>query len=177
MFKHTMLISEDQLQRRVAELAETLNREFANTTIDIICVLTGAVFFAADVMRMLKMPTRLNFVKVSSYDSGTENSGTVNLHFSSAIDLQGRTVILFEDILDTGITLDYLLKHLREKNPQTLKVCVLLDKPERRKIDLQPDYIGFQIPDEFVIGYGLDYQELGRNLKYIAVLDPSEYRQ
>ena len=176
MLKHTMLISEDQLQRRVAELAETLNREFANTTIDIICVLTGAVFFATDVMRMLTMPTRLNFVKVSSYDSGSESSGTVNLHFSSAIDLQGRTVILFEDILDTGITLDYLLKHLREKNPQALKVCVLLDKPERRKIDLQPDYIGFQIPDEFVIGYGLDYQELGRNLKYIAVLDPSEYR-
>jgi hypoxanthine phosphoribosyltransferase len=176
MFKHTMLISEDQLQRRVAELAETFNREFGNTTIDIICVLKGAVFFATDIMQLLTMPVRLHFVRVSSYDSGTESSSTLNLHFSSAIDLQGRNVILFEDILDTGITLDYLLKHLREKNPQTLKVCVLLDKPERRKIDLQPDYVGFQIPDEFVIGYGLDYEELGRNLKYIAVLDPSEYR-
>src|SRR5262249_5132655 len=116
-------------------------------------------------------------VRVSSYDSGSESSGTVNLHFASAIDLRGRDVLLFEDILDTGITLDYLIKHLQEKNPRSLKICVLLDKPEKRKVDIQPDYVGFQIPDEYVIGYGLDYQELGRNLRYVAVLDPAEYRR
>ena len=176
MYKHKILLTETQIQQRVKELAEIFNADYRGEVLDLICILKGAVFFVADLMRHLEIPVRLHFLQVSSYGIGTESSGTVNLHFSSLTDLQNRHVVLVEDILDTGITLDYLLKHLREKNPRSLKACVLLDKPEKRKLDIEPDYTGFQIPDNFVIGYGLDYREFGRNLRYIAVLDPSEHK-
>ena len=175
MYKHRVLITEEEIRERCKELARTLNTDYQGRTLDIICTLKGAVFFAADLMRELTIPVRLHFIQVSSYGSSTENSGTIHLHFSSAFDLQHRDVLLVEDILDTGITLDYLVKHLSEKNPSSLKTCILLDKPERRKLDINPDYKGFEIPDVFVIGYGLDYNEFGRNLSYIAELDPSEY--
>ena len=175
MYKHKVLITEEEIRERVTELANMLNRDYQGETLDIVCTLKGAVFFAADLMRGLSIPVRLHFIQVSSYGSGTENSGKIHLHFSSAIDLQHRNVLLVEDILDTGITLDYLVKHLSEKNPRSLKTCILLDKPDRRKLDITPDYKGFEIPDVFVIGYGLDYNELGRNLRYIAELDPSEF--
>lgn len=177
MLKHRQLISEEEIQKRISEMATVFNEEYKGRTIDIICVLNGAIFFVADLSRQLTVPVRLHFVRVSSYELGAESSGQVNLHFTSAMELHGLDVILFEDILDTGITLDYLVKHLRENEPRSIKVCVLMDKPEKRKVDVQPDYVGFRIPDEFVVGYGLDYQGLGRNLRYIAVLDPSEYRK
>lgn len=177
MYKHRVLITEQQIRQRVQELADSLNKQYHDQPLDVICVLKGSFIFVSDLIRRLDVPVRVHFLQVSSYGVGSESSGTVSIHFSSAINLQEKDVLVIEDILDTGITLDYLLKHLQEKNPRSIKLCVLLDKPERRKIDITPDYMGFQIPDEFVIGYGLDFQDLGRNLNYIAVLDPSEYRK
>lgn len=176
MLKHRVLITEQQIRQRVQELADALNKQYKDQTLDVVCVLKGSFLFFADLVRQLQMPVRIHFLQVSSYGEA-DSSGTVNIHFSSTINLQEKDVLLVEDILDTGITLDYLLKHLKEKNPRSIKVCVFLYKPERRKLDIVPDYVGFQIPDEFVIGYGLDFREIGRNLGYIGVLDPSEYRK
>lgn len=175
MYRHRVLITEQQIQQRVQELAEVLNKEYRNETLDIICVLKGATFFVTDIMRQLSGSVRLHFLQVSSYGTGTESSGTVHLHFSSILDLEDKHVLLVEDVLDTGVTMDYVVKHFQEQKPRSLKTCVLLDKPEKRKVNITADYVGFQIPDEFVIGYGLDYAELGRNLKYVAVLDSSEF--
>lgn len=177
MYKHTALISEEQIRQRVRQLADQLSKDYSDVTLDVICVLKGALFFVADLAREMESPVRIHFLQVSSYGNASESSGKAKLHFSASVDLQDRHILLVEDILDTGITLDYLLKHLREKKPRSLKTCVLLDKPSRRRVNVTPDYYGFQIPDEFVIGYGLDYREFGRNLRYIAVLDPSEYKK
>src|SRR5262245_9412961 len=177
MYKHKVLISEDKIQQRIAAVASSLNRDYAGHTIDIICILKGSLIFTSDLIRRLTIPVRIHFVQVSSYGDEMETSGTVNLHFSSVSeDLTDRDVLLVEDVLDTGITLDYLIKQLKEERPASLKTCVLLDKPSRRKLNMTADYVGFEIPDNFVIGYGLDYRELGRNLRYIAELDPSECR-
>jgi hypoxanthine phosphoribosyltransferase len=169
MSEHRVLITEEQLQKRVHELAEEVNQLYDNHPIDLICILKGAVIFSCDLMRSLQMPVRMHFIQVSSY-STTQTSGAIDFHFSSPFDITDRDVLIVEDILDTGITLDYLIKHLREKNPRSIRICTLLDKPHRRRLQLQPDFVGFKIPDDFVIGYGLDYQEVGRNLRYIAVL-------
>jgi hypoxanthine phosphoribosyltransferase len=175
MFKHQILITEDEIHQRVRDLATTLNEDYSHGSLDIICVLKGAMFFVAELSKQLTMPVRFHFLQVSTYGEETESGGTVNLRFSSVSeDLVNRNVLLVEDILDTGITLDYLLRQLREENPFSLRTCVLLDKPSRRRIDVRADYVGFVIEEHFVIGYGLDYQELGRNLNYIAILDPSE---
>jgi hypoxanthine phosphoribosyltransferase len=172
-----LLISEVQIQQRVQELADVLNKEYQDRSLDIVCVLKGAMMFASDLVRQLEIDVRIHFLQAISYSTGTESSETVNLHFTSVFDIRDCHILLVEDILDTGITMDYLLKHLIENGPKSTKVCVLLDKPDRRKLNIQPDYVGFQIPDEFVIGYGLDYLEYGRNLKYIGVLDRSEYQK
>jgi hypoxanthine phosphoribosyltransferase len=171
MYKHRVFITEDQIRKRLVELADELDRDYAGRTLDIVCILKGAAIFVSDLIRLLKIPVILHFVKVSSYKDGTESSGTVHLHFSSVSDLTDRHVLVVEDIVDTGITIDYLTKHLTPTNPATVKYCVLLNKPERRKLNIRPDYVGFDIPDQFVIGYGLDYKVLGRNLRYIAVLE------
>lgn len=177
MYKHQVLFTEDEIQQRVRELADKLNEDYSHGSLDIICVLKGAMFFVSDLSRQLTMPVRLHFLQVSSYGDEAESRGTVNLRFSSVSeDLVNRNVLLIEDILDTGITLDYLLRQLKEENPFSLRTCVLLDKPSRRRIDVRADYVGFVIEEHFVIGYGLDYQEFGRNLNYIAILDPGEYR-
>lgn len=177
MFKHQILFTEDEIQQRVRELAVKLNEDYSHGSLDIICVLKGSIIFVADLSRQLTMPVRLHFLQMSSYGEDAESKGTVNLRFSSVSeDLVNRNVLLIEDILDTGITLDYLLRQLKEENPFSLRTCVLLDKPARRRVDVQADYVGFVIEEHFVIGYGLDYQEFGRNLNYIAILDPAEYR-
>jgi len=177
MYKHKILIPEERIQERIAAIASSINRDYADRSLDVICILKGSLIFTSDLIRKLTIPVRLHFVQVSSYGDETESSGTVNLHFSSVSeDLTGRDVLLIEDVLDTGITLDYLIKQLKEERPATLKTCVLLDKPSRRKLNITSDYVGFEIGDNFVIGYGLDYCELGRNLRYIAELDPSECR-
>jgi hypoxanthine phosphoribosyltransferase len=177
VYKHKPFISERKLRNRVKSLAAEINREYQGKMLDVVCVLKGAFFFVSDLLRLLKVTTRLHFVEVSSYGPDTTNSGTVSLHFSSVNDLKDKDILVVEDILDTGITLDYLLKHLENHQPSSMRVCVLLDKPDRRRVDVRPNFVGFQIPDHFVIGYGLDYRELGRNLKYIAILDPKEYQK
>lgn len=177
MYKHKILIPEERIQERIAAVASSIDRDYADRAVDVICILKGSLIFTSDLIRKLTIPVRLHFVQVSSYGDETESSGTVNLHFSSVSeDLKDRDVLLVEDVLDTGITLDYLIKQLKEELPATLKTCVLLDKPSRRKLNITADYVGFEIADNFVIGYGLDYRELGRNLRYIAELDPSECR-
>ena len=177
MYKNKSLISEEKISHRVQELADALNQEYKGKSLDIVCVLKGAMMFASDLIRRLDTNVRLHFLQAISYNTGTETSETVNLHFTSVFDIRDCHVLLVEDILDTGITLDYLVKHLEENGPQSIRICVLLDKPDRRKINIQADYVGFQIPDEFVIGYGLDYLEYGRNLRYIGILDHSEYEK
>lgn len=177
MYRNRLLITEEQIQHRVRELAEDLNKEYRGKSLDIVSVLKGAMIFTSDLIRLLEMDVRIHFLQALSYSSGTESSETVNLHFTSVFDIRDCDVLLVEDILDTGITLDYLVKHLKENAPGSIRICVLLDKPDRRKLNIQADYVGFQIPDDFVIGYGLDYLEYGRQLKYIGVLDRSEYEK
>lgn len=171
MHNTRLLFSEEQIAKKISHLAAEINRDFQNRTVDIVCVLKGSICFAADLVRRLSFPLRIHFMQVRSYDSGTETSGTVHLHFSSEFALEGRDVLLVEDIVDTGITLEFVLEHLREKGPATLKSCVLLDKPSRRKVNVRPDYCGFEIDDWFVVGYGLDHNEFGRNLPYLAILE------
>lgn len=178
MVKHQVLFSEERIAERVQQIGAQLNQDYAGKELDVICILKGSVIFAADLVRRITVPVRLHFLQISSYGDDVESSGTINLRFSSVTeDLVNRNVLVVEDILDTGITMDYLLKQLREENPASLRICVLLDKPSRRKIGVKADYVGFEIEDHFAIGYGLDYQELGRSLRYIAVLDPSEYEK
>jgi hypoxanthine phosphoribosyltransferase len=177
MYKHKILFSAEKIADRIGVLAGDINRDYADHTLDIICILKGGVIFLSDLIRKLTVPVRVHFVQVSSYGDETISSGTVTLHFSSVSEnLDSKQVLIVEDILDTGITLDYLVKQLKEEHPGSLKTCVLLDKPSRRKLNISADYVGFEIPDHFVIGYGLDYKDLGRNLPYIAELDPAEHR-
>ena len=177
MYKHRVLIPEEKIRERINEISVTINNDYDGYTLDMICLLKGGIIFLSDLIRRLNVPLRIHFVHVSSYRGETESSGTVSLHFSSVSEeLHGKQILVVEDILDTGITLDYLVKQLREEQPESLKTCVLLDKPSRRRLNIKADYVGFEIEDHFVIGYGLDYRELGRNLRYIAELDPSECR-
>ena len=152
------------------DLAAQINKDYHGKTIDLLVILKGAFIFAGDLIRQLSVDVRVHFLEVRSYDGGTETSGTVYLQYSSEYEVNQKDVLLVEDILDTGITLEFLMEHLKAKQPNTIKVCVLLDKPSRRKIAIEADYVGFQIEDRFVIGYGLDYNEQGRSLPHVAVL-------
>lgn len=167
----SLLISEEQIQNRIRELADQINEDYTSEILDVLCILKGALFFSADLIRRLTVPVRIHFIQLGSYGSSTESSGTVSFHFSSSSELKDRHVLIVEDILDTGITFEFLLEHLKVLNPASLKSCVLLNKRSRRKIDVKPDYTGFEIQDQFVVGYGLDFNELYRNLPYVAVLN------
>ena len=171
MFKTRPLLSEAQISERLNELATSINHEYQERTVDVICILKGSLIFAADLIRRFTFPLRLHFIQVRSYTTGTESSGTVHLQFTSTFELGTCDILLLEDIVDTGITLQYVQEHLRLKGAQRLKTCVLLDKPSRRKVDLRPDYAGFEIEDQFVVGYGLDFNEFGRNIPYVAILE------
>lgn len=171
MLKTTPLFSESKIQERVDRLADEINRDYSGRNVDVISVLKGSLIFSADLLRRFSFPLRLHFIQVRSYTTGTESSGTVHLHFTSEFELEDCDVLLIEDIVDTGITLQFVQEHLKKKGVRELKTCVLLDKPSRRKVDLRPDYTGFQIDDHFVVGYGLDHNELGRNLPYLAILE------
>jgi hypoxanthine phosphoribosyltransferase len=170
MFETRPLFTEQQISERIRQLAEQINRDFEDRTVDVLCVLKGSLFFAADLIRRLTFPLRVHFMQAQSYTDGTESSGTVHLQFTSPIELEGREVLLIEDILDTGITLQFVQEHLKQMNPKSFRTCVLLDKLARRKVDLHADYRGFEIEDLFVVGYGLDYNEFGRNMPYLAIL-------
>jgi hypoxanthine phosphoribosyltransferase len=166
-----ILVDEASLQTRVAELAQAISTDYGSKDLVLICVLKGGVTFLTDLMRMLTVPHEIDFMAISSYGVGQrESSGAVRLIMDLKTDIAGRDVLLVEDIVDSGRTMDYLLRNLWARRPASLKVCTLLSKPSRRVVNVPLDYTGFEIPDEFVLGYGLDFDEKFRNLPYVAVL-------
>lgn len=164
------LISEEEIEKRIKALVQEIQKDYNNEEIVIVCILKGAVFFATELAKRISSPVIIDFMKVSSY-SGTESTGNIDFKLDISTDIQGKNVIIVEDIIDTGRTLDYLKKYLLTKAPKSLKICTLLDKKERRQINLTPDYVCFDIPDKFVIGYGLDFDEKYRNLPYIGYIE------
>lgn len=170
-----ILITEEQLKRRIAELGERISADYEGLEPLLLCVLKGGFMFLADLSRHLTIPHAVDFMAVSSYGQATESSGVVRILMDLDQDISGRHLLIVEDIIDTGYTLSYLLDNLRVRGPATLRICTLLSKPARRKVALPIDYLGFEIPDEFVIGYGLDYAEKYRNLPFIGVLKPEVY--
>ena len=166
------LVVPDALQERVRDLAAAISSDYAGKRLLLVCVLKGAVFFLSDLMRHIDIPVEVDFMAVASYGSATDSSGVVRILKDLDMPLEGRDVLIVEDIVDSGLTLQYLLRNLGSRNPASLEVCSLLTKPSRRKVDLPVRYIGFEIPDRFVVGYGLDYDERYRNLPYIAALEP-----
>jgi hypoxanthine phosphoribosyltransferase len=166
-----ILVPAEDLRRRVRELGEEVSRDYARKDLLLIGVLKGAVFFLSDLMRHLDIPVEVDFMAVASYGSATKSSGVVRILKDLDAAIEGRDVLIVEDIVDSGLTLQYLLRNLAGRNPASLEVCALLIKPERRKVELQTRYVGFEIPDRFAIGYGLDYGERYRNLPYVAALE------
>lgn len=170
-----ILFSEEQLKARVREIAGQIDRDFAGKEPMLISVLRGSFIFMADLMRSITLPCTVDFMAVSSYGAGTTSSGQVKITKDLSESIEGRDIIVVEDILDSGNTLHYLFQLLQARHPASIKLATLLDKPSRRTKPITADYVGFEVPDEFVVGYGLDYDELYRNLPYIGVLKPRVY--
>ena len=172
-----ILISEADLQKRVAELGAQISADYAGKAPLLVSVLRGSFIFMADLTRHIQPFCQVDFMAVSSYGSGTSSSGQVNIVKDLTDSIEGQDLIVVEDILDSGNTLSYLFQLLEARNPASLRLCTLLDKPSRRTKPITADYVGFTVPDEFVVGYGLDYDELYRNLPYIGVLKPQVYQK
>jgi len=170
-----ILLSEEQIAQKVRYLGQRISEDYQGNSILVIGILKGAVIFLADLVRNITIPVGIDFMAVSSYGKASESSGVVQILKDLDQNIEGRHVMVVEDIVDTGLTLKYLLENLSTRKPASLKICTLLDKPTRRKSDVVPDYNGFTIPDEFVVGYGLDYAEKYRNLREIGVLKPEIY--
>jgi hypoxanthine phosphoribosyltransferase len=170
-----ILLTEEQLKERVTQIADQITEDYAGKEIMLISVLRGSFIFMADLCRAIKLPCTLDFMSVSSYGKGTASSGQVQITKDLSEDISGRHIIVVEDILDSGNTLSYLLKLLEQRHPASIRLCTLLDKPERRVKPVEVHYAGFTIPDAFVVGYGLDYAEKYRNLPYIGIVKPSVY--
>ena len=166
-----ILVQPDDLQRRVSELGAEISRDYDGEALLLICVLKGAVFFLSDLMRRIDLPCEVDFMAVASYGDATESSGVVRILKDLDAPIDGRHVLIVEDIVDSGLPLEYLLRNLQGRGPASLEVCALLTKPSRRKTQVQAKYVGFEIPNRFVIGYGLDHAERHRNLPYVAALD------
>src|ERR1700687_3800211 len=166
-----ILIDRDELQRRVRELGEEISGDYDGRDLLLVGVLKGAVFFMSDLMRNLTIPCEIDFMAISSYGDSTDSSGVVRILKDLDINIEGRDVLVVEDIIDSGLTLSYLIRNLEAREPATLEVCALMTKPDRREIDVPVRYVGFEIPNRFVIGYGLDFAERYRNLPYVGVLD------
>ena len=170
-----ILFTEEQLQKRVAELGAQITADYAGKNPVLASVLRGSYIFMADLTRQIKLPLTVDFMAVSSYGSGTTSSGQVEIRKDLSDSIEGRDLLIVEDILDSGNTLYYLRRILNARHPASIKICTLLDKPERRAKPIEADYKGFTIPDAFVVGYGLDYDERYRNLPYIGILKPEVY--
>jgi hypoxanthine phosphoribosyltransferase len=164
------LVSREDLQRRVAELGAEISRDYEGRDLVMVGVLKGAVLFLADLMRSIDVPCEVDFMAVSSYGSQTDSSGVVRILKDLDAPIAGRDVLVIEDIIDSGLTLQYLMRNLRAREPASIEVCSLLTKPERLRVDLSPRYVGFEIPNRFAIGYGLDHAQRYRNLDYVAAL-------
>src|SRR5512143_3940780 len=173
-----ILLTEEQIQARVAELGAAITADHEGRPITLVSVLKGSLPFMADLMRSIDLPLRIDLMEVSSYGGATtESSGLVRILKDLSSSIEGEDVLIVEDIIDTGLTLNYLVRYLRGKKPASLRICTLLDKPARRLVEIDVDYTGFTIPDQFVVGYGLDYGELYRNLRYVGVLRPEVYSE
>ena len=171
----SVLLSAEELAKRIAEIGAEITADYAGKEILMIGVLRGAVVFMADLARTIKVPVAIDFMAVSSYGAGTSSSGVVRILKDLDEHIEGKHVLVVEDIIDSGLTLNYLLDNLKSRKPASLKLCTLLNKPERRKVKVKIDYNGFNVPDYFVVGYGLDYAEKYRNLPFIGVLKPKVY--
>ena len=171
--KIEILITQEELDKRISEIAEQISKDFKGEDITLVCVLKGGVMFMVDMAKKLNQKVEFEFIDVSSYQ-GTSSTGKLTINKDLETSVEGKHVILLEDIVDTGRTLSYLIEYLKEKKPASLKLCTLLDKPSRRVIDVNADYIGFTIPDAFIVGYGLDYDQKYRNLPYIGILHLDE---
>lgn len=171
-----ILLTEAQIQARVAELGAQISADYAGRQLTLVSVLKGSLPFMADLMRSISLPLRIDLMEVSSYGGATtESSGLVRILKDLSASIEGEEVLICEDIIDTGLTLNYLVRYLGGKKPGSLRICTLLDKPARRLVEIPVDYTGFTIPDQFVVGYGLDYGELYRNLRFVGVLRPEVY--
>jgi hypoxanthine phosphoribosyltransferase len=171
-----VLLSEADIAAKTAELGRRISEDYAGRNLTLVSVLKGSLPFMADLMRQISLPLRIDLMEVSSYGgTATESSGLVRIMKDLSASIADEDVLLVEDIIDTGLTLNYLVRYLRGKSPASLKICTLLDKPARRLVDIPVDYVGFEIPDQFVVGYGLDYSERYRNLRFVGVLRPEVY--
>ena len=171
-----ILLTEEEIADKVAELGARIGADYADRRLTLVSVLKGSLPFMADLMRAIPVPVRIDLMEVSSYGgTTTESSGLVRILKDLSTTIEGEEVLIVEDIIDTGLTLNYLVRYLRGKNPRSLRICTLLDKPARRLVDIPVDYVGFTIPDQFVVGYGLDYGEYYRNLRFVGVLRPEVY--
>ena len=167
-----ILLKEEEVEKRIAEVAAMINRDYAGKEVHLICILKGGVFFTCELAKRLTVPVSMDFMSVSSYGSGTESSGVVRIVKDLDESIAGKNVLIVEDIIDSGRTLAYLIEILKQRNPESIHLCTLLDKPERRvKKQVKVDYTCFEIPDEFVVGFGLDYDQKYRNLPYIGVVE------
>lgn len=172
--KIRVLISEEDVDAKIAEIGKQISEDYAGQQVHLLCILKGSVFFTCELAKRITVPVSLDFMSVSSYGDGTSSSGIVKIAKDLDETIEGKNVIVIEDIIDSGRTLHYLLDVLQKRNPKSMKLCTLLDKPERRVKDVKVDYTGFAIPDEFVVGYGLDYAQKYRNLPYIGVIEGVE---
>lgn len=170
----SVMIPEEDISTRIRELGEQITRDYEGREIHLVCVLRGGCFFMCELAKRIDVPVTLDFMSVSSYGMGTQSSGVVKIVKDLDDSVEGRHVIVIEDIVDSGRTLSYLLEMLKERGAQSVKLCTLLDKPSRRAVDVNVDYTGFEIPDEFVVGFGLDYAQKYRNLPYIGVVHPQQ---
>lgn len=172
-----VLLTAEEIQARIAEMGQEITRDYAGKNILMIGVLKGSVVFMADLVRAVKLPVQMDFMAVSSYGLSTNSSGVVRILKDLNENIEGKDVIIVEDIIDSGLTLKYLFENLKSRGPASIKICTLLDKPDRRKVDVDITYNGFKIPDYFVVGYGLDFAEKFRNLPYIGILKPEAYQE
>ncbi len=170
-----VLISEDELNQKVSQLAERISTDYEGRDLLLITVLKGSFVFAADLFRRITIPAKVDFMAVSSYGASSKSSGVVKIIKDLDRPIEGLDVLIVEDILDSGVTLNYLTQNLLQRGPKSLKICTILNKPDRRKAPITADYVGFDIPDEFVVGYGLDYDEKYRNLPFVGILKRSIY--
>lgn len=169
------LVTEEQLQLKIADMGRKLSQEYAEKDLLLVGVLKGAIMFIVDLARAIELPLTMDFMAVASYGASTRTSGIVRILKDLDTSIEGKHVLIVEDIIDSGLTLNYILDTLRTRNPASLRVCALLNKPSRRRVDVPVDYVCFDIPDEFVVGYGLDYDQVYRNLPFVGVLKPETY--
>ena len=170
----SVLLSEEEVDKRIKEMAEQITKDYEGKNVHLICILKGSVFFTCELAKRIKVPVSMDFMSVSSYGADTKSSGIIKIVKDLDESITGKDVLVIEDIIDSGRTLSYLLGMLKDRKPNSLRLCTLLDKPDRRVIDVDVDYTGFQIPDEFVVGYGLDYAQKYRNLPYIGIVHLDE---